>query len=80
MGIINSSRCCCNCEEMFQDFQEGDEVSVGVVSGSGGSRDINGTIVSIGTDSVVIEETGQQTTRVCCAYIVSVSDPQGASE
>ncbi|KAA0546565.1 hypothetical protein FZW96_15085 [Bacillus sp. BGMRC 2118] len=74
MGIRNNNKCCCTCEEMFQDFVEGETVFVDVVAGPGGSRTIRGTLEELGEDSVVIEEQNNRRTRVCCAYIVSVSD------
>lgn len=74
MGIINNNQCCCTCAEMFQDFQEGDQVFVDVVAGSGGSRTISGELDELGENSVVIIEQNGRVTRVCCAYIISVTD------
>lgn len=70
MGANN--KCCCTCAEMFQDFQNGDQVTVGIVAGGGQSSTVTGAL-TFGENSVVITQQGVGTpTRICCAYIVFV--------
>jgi hypothetical protein len=79
MGANN--KCCCTCAEMFQDFEEGDDVTVGFVAGGGQSSTVTGELTTLGDNSVVITQQGVGTpTRVCCAYIIFVEPAPGGGQ
>lgn len=65
---IRNGKCCCTCEELFANVEEGNRVQVRSV----GNVAESGELSAIRANTVVLDEGDATEVVICCAHIFSV--------